>query len=61
MPLLNLIRYSSINYLYSLVKNLAFLIFSCSKAVKAKLANKRVLLVYRLTILKFIELLRWSK
>ena len=58
MPLLNLIRYSSVSYLYSLVRNLAFLIFSYSKAVKTGLVNKRVLLVYKLTIPKFIGLLR---
>jgi hypothetical protein len=38
MPPLNLIRYSSVNYSRSLVRNLAFSIFSCSKAAKAKLA-----------------------
>jgi len=58
MPLLNLIRYSGISYSRSLVRNLAFLIFSYSKAIKTKLASRRVLLVYRLTIPKFIELLR---
>ena len=58
MPPLNLIRRFSINCLYSLVKNLAFLIFFYSKTVKAKLASKKVLLVYKLTILKFIGLLR---
>jgi len=58
MPLLNLIRCSGVSYLYSLVRNLAFLIFSYSKAAKTKLANRRVLLVYRPTILKFIGLLR---
>ena len=58
MPLLNLIRYSSISYSRFLVKNLAFLIFNYSKTAKTKLASKRVLLVYKLTILKFIGLLR---
>ena len=58
MPLLNLIRCSSVNYLYFLVGNLAFLIFFCSKATKTKLVSKRVLLVYKLTILKLIGLLR---
>jgi len=61
MPLLNLIRCSSVSYLRSLVKNLAFLIFSYSKAAKTKLASRRVLLVYKPTILKFVGLLRWSK
>ena len=61
MPPLNLIRCSSVSYLRSLVRNLAFLIFSYSKAIKAKLASRRVLLVYRLTISKFIGLLRQSK
>ena len=58
MPLLNLIKYFSVSYLYSLVKNLAFLIFFCFKAVKAKLVSKRVLLVYKPTILKFVKLLK---
>ena len=58
MPLLNLIRYFNVSYSHSLVGNLAFLIFSCSKAAKTKLANKRVLLVYRLTISKLVGLLR---
>jgi len=61
MPPLNLIRCSGVSYLYSLIRNLAFLIFSYSKAVKTKLASRRVLLVYKLTIPKFIGLLRWSK
>jgi len=61
MPLLNLIGYSSISYLCSLVGNLAFLIFSYFKAAKTELASRRVLLVYKPTILKFIGLLRWSK
>jgi len=61
MPLLNLIGYSSVSYSRSLVRNLAFLIFFCSEAVKTKLANRRVLLVYKPTIPKFIGLLRWSK
>jgi hypothetical protein len=58
MPLLNLIGCFSVSYLYSLVRNLAFLIFSCSKAAKTKLVNKRVLLVYKPTVSKFIKLLR---
>ena len=58
MPLLNLIGYSSVSYLYFLIKNLAFLIFSYSKAAKTKLANRKVLSVYKPTILKFIESLR---
>ena len=58
MTLLNLIRYFSVSYLYSLVRNLVFLIFSYFKAVKAKLASRRVLLVYRPTILKFMGLLK---
>ena len=61
IPPLNLIGYFSISYSHFLVKNLAFLIFFYFKAVKAKLANRRVLLVCRLTIPKFIGLLRWSK
>ena len=55
MPLLNLIGCFSVNYLYSLIKNL---VFFCFKAVKTKLTNKRVLLVYKPTILKFIGLLK---
>jgi len=61
MPPLNLIGYSSISYSRSLVRNLAFLIFSYSKAIKTELASKRVLLVYKPTIPKFVGLLRWSK
>ena len=58
MSLLNLIRYFSVSYLYFLIKNLAFLIFFYFKTAKAKLASRRVLLIYKLTILKFIGLLR---
>ena len=58
MPLLNLIRCFSVSYSRSLVRNLAFLIFSYSKAAKAELASRRVLLVYKLTIPKFVGLLR---
>ena len=58
MPLLNLIGYSNINCSRFLIKNLAFLIFSCSKAVKTKLASKRVLSIYRPIIPKFVRLLR---
>ena len=58
MRSLNLIRYSSISYLYFLVRNLAFLIFIYFKAIKTKLVNKKVLLVYKPTIPKFIKLLR---
>ena len=59
MPLLNLIRYFSVSYLHSLVKNLVFFLKKKnSKAAKTKLASKRVLLVYKLTILKFIGLLK---
>ena len=58
MPPLNLIRCSSINYLYFLVKNLAFFILFYFKAIKTKLANRRMLLVYKPTILKLIGLLR---
>jgi hypothetical protein len=58
MPLLNLIRCFSASYLHSLIRNLAFLIFFYSKAVKTRLANKKVSLVYKLTILKFIGLLK---
>jgi len=61
MPLLNLIRYSGVSYSRSLIRNLAFLIFSYSKAAKTKLASRRVLLVYKPTIPKFVGLLRWSK
>jgi len=61
MPPLNLIRCSSVSYSRSLIRNLAFLIFSYSKAAKIKLASRRVLLVYKLTIPKFMGLLRWSK
>jgi hypothetical protein len=58
MPPLNLIGYSGINYSRSLVKNLIFLILFCSEAAKTKLASRRVSLVYKPTILKFIKLLR---
>jgi len=58
MPPLNLIRYSGISYLRSLIRNLAFLIFSYFEAIKTKLASRRVLLVYKLTIPKLIGLLR---
>ena len=57
MPPLNLIKYFSVSYSYSLVRNLVFLIFFYSKAIKTKLTNKRVLLIYKLTILKLIGLL----
>ena len=43
MRLLNLIGYFSISYLYFLIRNLAFLIFSYFKTIKTKLINKRVL------------------
>jgi len=58
MPLLNLIGCSGVSCSRSLVGNLAFLIFSYSKAAKTKLASRRVLLVYKPTILKFMGLLR---
>ena len=58
MPPLNLIKYFSVSYSRSLVRNLAFLIFSYSKAAKTELASKRVLLVYKPTILKLVGLLR---
>ena len=58
MPPLNLIKYFSVSYLYSLIKNLVFLIFSYSKAAKTKLANRKILLVCKLTIPKFVGLLR---
>ena len=58
MPLLNLIRYFSISYSRILVRNLVFLIIIYFKTAKTKLTSKRVLLVYKLTILKFIGLLR---
>jgi len=61
MPPLNLIKYSSVSYSRFLVRNLAFLIFSCSEAAKTKLASRRVLLVYKPTIPKLIGLLRWSR
>ena len=46
------------SYLHSLIKNLAFLIFIYSETTKIKLASRRVLLVYKLTILKIIRLLK---
>ena len=58
MPLLNLIKYSSVSCSRFLVGNLAFLIFFYFKATKTKLASRRVLLVYMPTILKFVGLLR---
>ena len=58
MPPLNLIRYFGVSYLYFLVGNLVFLIFSYSKAAKTELANKRVLLVCKPTIPKLMGLLR---
>ena len=58
MLLLNLIRYFSVSYLYSLVGNLAFLIFSYSKAAKTELASKRVLLVCKPIIPKLVGLLK---
>jgi hypothetical protein len=58
MPLLNLIGYFSVSYSRFLIRNLAFLIFFYFKAAKTKLVSKRVLLVYKLTILKFIGLLK---
>jgi len=61
MPPLNLIKCSGVSYSRSLIRNLAFLIFSYSKAVKTELASRRVLLVYKPTIPKFVGLLRWSK
>jgi len=61
MPPLNLIGCSSVSYLRFLVRNLAFLIFSYSKAAKTELASRRVLLIYKPTIPKFVGLLRWSK
>jgi len=61
MPPLNLIGCSGVSYSRFLVRNLAFLIFSYSKAAKTKLASRRVSSVYKPTIPKFIGLLRWSK
>ena len=58
MPLLNLIRYFSISYSRSLIRNLTFLIFFYSKATKTELVSKKVLLVCKPTILKLVELLR---
>ena len=58
MPPLNLIRCSGVSYSRSLVRNLAFLIFFYSKAIKTGLVNKKILLVYKLTIPKFVGLLR---
>ena len=58
MPLLNLIRYFGVSYSRFLIKNLTFLIFFYFKTAKTKLASRRVLLVYKLTILKLIGLLR---